>query len=242
MPTTDETKAQFAAALRELMLDKPFEKVSVIDIAERAGLSRKSFYNHFRDKYDLINWICYSRFVEIRADALTGGGWGAFRAFLEFFASDRVFFSNALQDMGQNSFGQYFSDLLFEVVYEALHDGFSRQGISETWTGLSVAALVEDARLAIIIWLTEPGEADVDSFLDFLRKASETFSSMICFERAIRAEGKLCDHAIDTLTEGWSFEPDKETFILPKPDEPSSRRREFERRFAKYRSGNAIPR
>ena len=53
------------------MLDKPFEKVSVIDIAERAGLSRKSFYNHFRDKYDLINWICYSRFVEIRADAFS---------------------------------------------------------------------------------------------------------------------------------------------------------------------------
>lgn len=239
MSTTDETKLRFAEALRQIMLEKPFSKISVRDIADAAGISRKSFYNHFQDKYDLINWICYSQFVQISEDVLAGGGWGAFRAFLDFFATDRAFFINALQDMGQNSFGQYFSDLLFEVVYETTHAGFVRQDIDEHWIRLSIAALVEDARLAIIIWLSESEEPDSGELIDFLLKASDGFASMICFERVMRTDGKLCDFAIDTLTEGWSSEPNRETFKLPKPDDPACRRREPESLFSKYRSLSA---
>lgn len=230
----DETKIQFANALKELMHDKPINKVSVSDIALRAGLSRKSFYNYFQDKYDLINWICYSQFVQLRTEALSGGGWEAFREFLEFFSTDSGFFSNAIKDMGQNSFGQYFSDLLFEIVYEALHDGFVRQGISERWACLSIGALVEDARLAIIVWLDESSNPSADELIEFLRKASGTFASMICFERALVNESTLCERAIDDLTETWTYEPNKETFRLPTPDERSAKRREYEMLHSKY--------
>ena len=101
----DETKLRFAQALRDIMNEKPLDKISVIEIAQRAGVSRKAFYNHFTDKYDLINWYCYSQFVVIHNEVLEGG-WGAFKSFLEFFATDRIFFAEALRDMGQNSFGQ----------------------------------------------------------------------------------------------------------------------------------------
>ena len=34
------------------------------NICSQCGLSRKSFYYHFKDKYELINWIYYTEFVE----------------------------------------------------------------------------------------------------------------------------------------------------------------------------------
>ena len=44
MADSNITKRALAAALRELMEEKPFEKISVGDICERCDMNRKSFY------------------------------------------------------------------------------------------------------------------------------------------------------------------------------------------------------
>lgn len=230
-----ETKRRFAAALRELMGERPFSKISVSDLSKRAGISRKSFYNHFKDKYELVNWICYSQFVQARESSLSGNVWNVFNAFLEFFASDPRFFSNALRDMSQNSFGQYFSDMLFEVVYSATAQGFQAKGISEKWTGLAASVLVEDARLVIIVWLEEHDQCDPSELLDFLKDASDAFASMICFERIASSDGVLCEHAVDVLAGGFDPSLDPSDTKFPEPCEISERRRSFERMLSKYR-------
>lgn len=230
-----ETKRQFADALRELMREEPFARISVSDIAEKAGISRKSFYNHFKDKYELVNWICYTQFVQTKEAFLEGNAWSAFSSFLEFFASDPRFFANALQDMSQNSFGQYFSDMLFELVYGAMAKGFRAKGISEKWIGLAASALVEDARLVIIIWLEEDAECDPAELLGFLKSASDAFASMICFERILSGGGSLCDHAVDVLSSSFDPSLDPLDLKVPKPHETSERRRSFEQIMARYR-------
>ena len=53
------TKKALAEALKLLMRKTPFSKLSIADICSTAGLSRRSFYRHFRDKYELLNWIYY---------------------------------------------------------------------------------------------------------------------------------------------------------------------------------------
>lgn len=51
---TEQTKARIARALFELMGEKPFGKITVQDIADRAGVGRATYYRHFRDKEDVI--------------------------------------------------------------------------------------------------------------------------------------------------------------------------------------------
>ena len=41
----------------ELSREKPLSKVTVLDISKRSGISRQTFYNHFKDKNDLIRWV-----------------------------------------------------------------------------------------------------------------------------------------------------------------------------------------
>ena len=50
------TKRALAAVMKELMEQMPFSKISVSDIAEQCGMNRKSFYYHFKDKYDLCSF------------------------------------------------------------------------------------------------------------------------------------------------------------------------------------------
>lgn len=55
MADSNITKRALAHALKELMEEKNFSKISVADICEKCDMNRKSFYYHFKDKYDLVN-------------------------------------------------------------------------------------------------------------------------------------------------------------------------------------------
>ena len=63
MAESNITKRALAVALKELVESRPFSKISIGDICEQCAISRKSFYYHFKDKYDLVNWIYYTEFI-----------------------------------------------------------------------------------------------------------------------------------------------------------------------------------
>jgi AcrR family transcriptional regulator len=48
------TRDTLGDALIELMHDKPFDSITVQQVLDRAGVSRSTFYTHYRDKDDLF--------------------------------------------------------------------------------------------------------------------------------------------------------------------------------------------
>lgn len=50
------SKRLLSNALFELIKEKPFEKITVSDICERALVQRATFYSHFADKYELLSY------------------------------------------------------------------------------------------------------------------------------------------------------------------------------------------
>ena len=53
-----DTKQRIAAALRQLMQERPLRKITVQDLMERTQMKRQSFYYHFQDIRDVLVWIC----------------------------------------------------------------------------------------------------------------------------------------------------------------------------------------
>ncbi len=62
------TKRALEASLKNMLLKKPLDKITINDIAEDCGINRMTFYYHFKDIYDLVEWSC----VEDAAKALEG--------------------------------------------------------------------------------------------------------------------------------------------------------------------------
>ena len=58
-----EVKMLLADSFKELVLVKPIEKITIKEITDRAGVIRVTFYNHFQDKYELLEWICREEMV-----------------------------------------------------------------------------------------------------------------------------------------------------------------------------------
>lgn len=54
---TKATKQDFIYAFCDYYKEMPVEKITVKEIAQKAGYSRVTFYNYFKDPYDLLSYI-----------------------------------------------------------------------------------------------------------------------------------------------------------------------------------------
>ena len=54
---TNATKAALEASLKKLLLKKPLDKITINDLTTDCGISRMAFYYHFKDIYDVLEWI-----------------------------------------------------------------------------------------------------------------------------------------------------------------------------------------
>ena len=53
-----------AESLKELTEKHPIEKITIKEITDKAGVIRPTFYNHFQDKYELLEWIVKTELLE----------------------------------------------------------------------------------------------------------------------------------------------------------------------------------
>ena len=56
-PRQRKTRALLVKALAELMEERPFSELSVVDICSRAMVHRTTFYAHFNDKRELLSYL-----------------------------------------------------------------------------------------------------------------------------------------------------------------------------------------
>ena len=56
---TNATKLALGSnPMKHLLLKKPLDKITINDLTTDCGISRMTFYYHFKDIYDLVEWCC----------------------------------------------------------------------------------------------------------------------------------------------------------------------------------------
>ena len=61
------TKNALAASLKKLLSKKELSKITITNITEECGVNRQTFYYHFKDIYDLLEWIFTNESIEIKS-------------------------------------------------------------------------------------------------------------------------------------------------------------------------------
>ncbi|MGN1405798.1 MAG: TetR/AcrR family transcriptional regulator C-terminal domain-containing protein [Erysipelotrichaceae bacterium] len=114
MTDTRITRNTLANSFKELMRDNDFSKISVADICRNCNINRKSFYYHFHDKYDLVNWIFdrdYSGFV------YRNKGTSFFlRELCDYFFENSTYYRKVFMIQGQNCFSWHLHDHFFRIL------------------------------------------------------------------------------------------------------------------------------
>ncbi|SFD11616.1 dihydroxyacetone kinase transcriptional activator DhaS [Clostridium uliginosum] len=117
------TKKALANSLKELTKRLPLNKISVKSIVNDCGLNRQTFYYHFEDIYDLVEWIYKTEGLESIEESRSYDTWidGVKKVFL-YIENNKEFCCNTLNSLGRNHLDNYLysvtNDLVMGVVDE----------------------------------------------------------------------------------------------------------------------------
>ena len=166
------TKQALAASMKELMSEMPMNKINIGDIVGRCNMNRQSFYYHFKDKYDLVNWIYYTEFIAKIKDNLSISSWDLLENICEFFFENKVFYTNAFKVTGQNSFSEYFIEVIHPILLIYVNDIFKNNKNNEFYATFFADAI----RVSISRWLLEGAKIPPKEFVELIKSAVERHS------------------------------------------------------------------
>ncbi|WP_101909510.1 dihydroxyacetone kinase transcriptional activator DhaS [Marasmitruncus massiliensis] len=126
------TKRVLAQSIKELMQNTPLSKITVGDITAHCGVNRNTFYYHFKDKFELVNWIYYTETLEQMSSFTDYRHWEeGLRNLCLYMQQNRKFYINALSTMGQNSFSDYLVDFYNNLLITCIEELTGGQKVDE---------------------------------------------------------------------------------------------------------------
>lgn len=117
----ETTDILLAESFKELVCQQPIEKITIKEITDKAGVIRPTFYNHFQDKYELLEWIIKKQILEpARPLILAGMVDEALVLVFTTLEKEKEFYAKAVKLEGQNSFESIAKKCIRETLLEAL--------------------------------------------------------------------------------------------------------------------------
>ena len=102
------TKRALEASLKELLRHKPLDKITVSDLTDHCGVNRMTFYYHFKDIYDLVEWCCEEDAARALAGQKTYDTWQqGFLQILEALRKDKAFFTSVYRSISREQLENY---------------------------------------------------------------------------------------------------------------------------------------
>ena len=111
------TKRALEQSLKNLLLQKPLSKITISDIADDCGINRMTFYYHFKDIYDLVEWSCQEDASRALAGKKTYETWqqGLLQIF-EAVQENKPFILNVYRSVSREQVETY----LYRLTYDLL--------------------------------------------------------------------------------------------------------------------------
>lgn len=182
MAESDSRKELLARALLEYLELHPNEPVSVTSITRICGISRQSFYYHFRDIHDLYAWTLHHELMKT-VRPVRGEGWRTeIQAVLERMYENRLLVMRAAQARGSVNIDELLKNELGIHIMRSVEEISTGLGIAPADRALiarfCTAGLVEIVRLWIDDGMREPPERLAERLSLFFVNSSELLENL----------------------------------------------------------------
>ena len=126
------TKHALEASLKHLLLQKPLNKITISDITEDCGVNRMTFYYHFKDIYDLVEWSCVEDARQALGGKKTYDTWQ--EGFLQIFQavqSNRPFIMNVYHSVSREQVETYLYDVTYHLLINVVEEKAAGLSVSQ---------------------------------------------------------------------------------------------------------------
>lgn len=126
------TKQKIASTMQEMMGRKAFEKITVKNLMDVSNMNRQSFYYHFRDTRDVLQWICQEQvFLPMAASDLEFSEWIIYG--LELLNQDRLFYQRVICVSQTDFVREFIHTTIFPRVKSMLYPEVAQLGENQTF-------------------------------------------------------------------------------------------------------------
>lgn len=117
------TKDLLTLSFKELITKMPFEKITIKMITDGAGVIRPTFYKHFQDKYEIIEYILEKEIKE-KIQVLIDNDMedDILRLLVTCLNKDKELYKKLYTIEGPNSF----EELMFQFIYDTMFSLFGK--------------------------------------------------------------------------------------------------------------------
>lgn len=142
-----KTQNAIQSAFLEMLLKEGFDGITVKDITERANISRKTFYLHYMDKFDLLNAIVIQHLGELEAicelkkemDFIDGT-----IVWFRYFEKNKSFFAALFASESTVSFHHRLLQFIMEQLSRHLNEhNCKNTAVLQKFMGMAVLGVVE---------------------------------------------------------------------------------------------------
>lgn len=117
------TKRALEQSLKNLLLKKPLTKITINDITEDCGINRMTFYYHFKDIYDLVEWSCLEDARKALEEKKTYDTWQ--QGFLQIFEAvleNKPFIMNVYRCVHREQVEKYLKPLVDNLLLGVINE------------------------------------------------------------------------------------------------------------------------
>ena len=185
MLSRNGTEIMLAESFKELVLRQPIEKITIKEITEKAGVIRPTFYNHFQDKYELLEWIILTDLLEPIRPLIENKM--VSEALLLLFMNiekEREFYKQTVRLEGQNSFESIARECVKEILLEIIEKNSVRKIPKFRWlTQERIAEYYAQSMCSVVIvWIKSGMTISAKELVEIYEYMMEHSIAEILFE------------------------------------------------------------
>ena len=162
-----DTKGIIIEAMKQLLAEQRFDKITVQNIIDRAHCSRGTFYRHFKDKYDIMNYY----YLETNRDILSNSelsGREKTEAIVDSVLKNKEYFGGVVDVEGINSFRNFVKQCSKQFYLAVYREKFITCASIPAEIDFMTDFLAEGCAATIDKWLIRDGGLSKEQLVDSL--------------------------------------------------------------------------
>ena len=117
------TKRALAASLKKLLAEKSLDKITVTDIVDDCEVNRQTFYYHFKDIYDLVEWIYSNEATKALDGKKTYDTWQqGFLQIFEYVLENKAFVKNTYYSISREHLEGYLHNETYNLLIGVIEE------------------------------------------------------------------------------------------------------------------------
>lgn len=116
-------KDKFAEVLKEMLVNKTLDKITIKDIVSQCGVSRQAFYYYFDDIYDIVEWIFLQETEKALNEYSDIDTWQfGYRLLLKWIKKNQMLVINTYKSIQREYVENFMNHILYQYIFRVVEE------------------------------------------------------------------------------------------------------------------------